>query len=197
MKQRAFNLIEMMTAMAIAGLILVLSMPHLQNGALGMSLRLAATEVSGVLSAARMYAQQKNVNVAVAFDVHDDQVTWTLYRDGNHNGVRRAEIQRGIDLPVGGPRNLAHFGRRIRFGFPPGKIREIGNPERLMDRSEDPIRFNQSDMASFSAIGSATPGTVYLTDGISRLSAVRVTNKSGKIVIWEYLNDLQQWRRTS
>lgn len=195
---RAFNLLELMLVLAILGLLCAIGIPALQQASLSMTLRLAAGEVASTLSAARVFALRHNANVAVAFKSRPDGVTWTLYRDGNGDGVRNADILRGIDTPLGGNRQLAHFGKRIRFGFPNGPApADISNPGRPIENLNDPIRFNSSDLASFSAGGTATSGTIYLTDGQHGLTAVRVTNQSGKVVIWEYDTKIERWRRAS
>ena len=43
-------------------------------------------------------------------------------------------------------------------------------------------------MASFDPLGTATPGTVYLTDGREILVAVRVTDRTGRVrtMIYDY-----------
>lgn len=62
-----------------------------------------------------------------------------------------------------------------------------------MDRLDDPIRFNQSDLASFGPLGTATPGTLYLTDRRSRLTAVRVTSRTGRVRVLRYDPGARTW----
>ena len=62
-----------------------------------------------------------------------------------------------------------------------------------MDRLDDPIRFNQSDLASFDPLGTATPGSLYLTDGQSRLTAVRVTSRTGRVRVLRYDSRARAW----
>lgn len=50
-------------------------------------------------------------------------------------------------------------------------------------------------MASFSALGTASPGTAYITNGKDRLMAIRIGNLSGKVTLWEYDRAIQRWRR--
>ena len=63
-----------------------------------------------------------------------------------------------------------------------------------MDRLDDPIRFNQSDLASFDPLGTATPGSLYLTDRRSLLAAVRVTSRTGRIRVLRYDSRARTWR---
>ena len=88
-------------------------------------------------------------------------------------------------------RDLVRLERSQPFGPPPA---DPGSPGRQLDRLDDPIRFNQSDLASFSPLGAATAGSVYLTDGRSRLAAVRVFNRTGKVRVLVYDPKERVWR---
>ena len=45
------------------------------------------------------------------------------------------------------------------------RVPDPGSPGHYLDRIDDPIRFNSSDICSFSPMGESTPGSVYLWDG--------------------------------
>ena len=193
---RAFTLIDSLAALAIVGLFAAIGWPSLGRALEKTELRLATGEVAAAFYQARVYALRQSANVAVAFEVRDNGVFWTLYRDGDGDGVLREDIRRGKDVAVTGAKRLERFGARVRFGFPPGKAPvEIGDPTRRIQNLDRPLRFGGSDMASFSARGTATPGTVYLTGGNHRLMAVRVTSLSGKVSLWEYNPEIQRWKR--
>ena len=191
-----FSLVEALVYLALISLITAASVPAIVYWAGGVRVQLAAGEMTGVMHRARIFSAQRNAKVAVKFDVQSNGVvTHALYRDGDGDGVRNADIDTGVDPEVRPPRRLAHLGRRIRFGFPPGKPpRDPGNPRRRLDRLHDPIRFNRSDLASFNPRGTATPGTIYVTDGRRHLAAVRVNNRSGKISVIYYDPDAEVWR---
>ncbi len=61
-----------------------------------------------------------------------------------------------------------------------------------MDRLDDPIRFNDSDLASFSPLGTSTPGSVYLCNR-RRLMVVRLLDRTGKVNILTYDSKTQKW----
>ena len=134
-----------------------------------------------MLRLARSWAVVHDANVAVKFrTAADGTVTFTLYRDGNGNGVLTADINAGKDPQVEPPRRLSNFGRGVGFGFPPGPPpADPGSPGHSLTPG-DPIRFNASDLASFSPLGTSTPGSLYLTDSRNRLVAVRLDNRAGK-----------------
>lgn len=189
------SLLEILVAGAIISLVLAAGVPPLAHWVGGLRVGMAAAEVAGALQMARLYAARSNVNVAVKFRTEaDGTVTYALYRDGDGDGVRNRDIDRGIDPVERAPRPLGGFGGDVRFGFPPGKAPRDPVTGRRMVRLDDPIRFNRSDLASFSSRGTATPGTVYLTDGRYHLAAARVNNLAGKVVVLRYDPEDEVWR---
>ena len=193
-RQSGFQLLELLTVLAVAALLGAVGVPPLLRASAESRARLAAAEIVGVLRLASSYAVRNGVNVAVKFRRYGNDVTWELCQDGDGDGVLSADISSGVDPTVEPPRKLQHVGRDVRFGFPPGPApRDPGDPHRRLDRLDDPIRFNRSDLASFNPLGGATPGSVYLTDGDSRLVVVRVLGTTGKVRTASYDRRSQTW----
>lgn len=192
--QEGFQLLELVVVLLIFALLATLVTPPLLRASADLRVRLAATELAGVLRRARALAVTRSANVAVKFRATaDGRVTYTLYRDGDGDGVRNRDIDRGIDPPLGHPRRLAHMGASVGFGIP-GQLRPRSpGSRRRLGRLHDPIRFNRSDLASFSPLGSATPGSLYLTDGRDRLAVVRVFHRSGRVRILTYDPRTETW----
>ena len=158
--QTGVSLVETLVLFAVAMTLAATGVPPLLDWSSGLRVDLAAGEMLGVMHQARGYAARYNVKVAVKFRTEPGGiVTHALYRDGDGDGVRSADIASGADPEVRPPRRLAYFGRRVRFGFPRGRApRDPSDPRRRLDRLEDPIRFNRSDLASFGPRGTSTPG---------------------------------------
>ncbi len=193
--ERGYQLIELLIAMAISSLVLVLGIPPLLSLAAGLRVELAAAEVASTFHVARAYAIRHDANVGLKFQVDaDGTVTWALFRDGDGDGVLTADILSGDDPQVLPRTRIAHLGRQIHFGFPPGRApRDPGDPRRRLSGLDDPIRFNRSDIAAFSPLGTATPGTVYVTDGMRHLSAARVFGRTGRIGCLVYDVVKERW----
>lgn len=190
-----YQLIEAIVSAAIVMITAGFLLPPLLRLADGRRVRLAAAELGAVLNEARSNAIRYNCNVGVKFVEEDDRVHFVLYRDGNGDGVRSRDIDSGVDPPLGQPRTLTHLGRHIRFGFPPGRPpRDPGDPRRRLRRLDDPIRFNRSNIASFGPLGGSTPGSLYVTDSLRHLAAVRVFGRTGKVKVlrWDAIED--RWR---
>lgn len=196
--QRGFTLAELLLALALTAVIAAATAPAMLNSFHRLRVEMAARETARILQAARSYAVRHNARVGVKFYPGTDggETTWTLYLDGDGDGVRTRDLERGIDPPVPAPgsgeRRPARFAGGVTFGFPGGPLPRDPSGRRLTRRS-DPIRFNRSDIASFGPLGTATPGTLYLSDGL-RLAAVRVTGTTGRVRVLAYRRDSRQWR---
>lgn len=191
--QRGFNLLELLTVLAVLGLVATLAVPSLMRASAEGRLKTAAWEVASAFRLARSFAVRHGAKVGVRFHTGTaGKVTWTLHRDGDGDGVRNADIESGTD-PVVTARRLQRLGPGMRLGFPPGDApRDPGGRGRI-GRLEDPVRFNRSDIASFSPLGTATPGSVYLTDGSGGLAAVRVTGRTGRVQVLFYDPVAESW----
>lgn len=172
--------IELLLGMAIAATVLSLIVPGVLHLRAAIAVRSAAGQVQTAFYRARSVAITRGVLVGVKFRRNGARHEWALYADGNGNGVRNAEITSGVDRPLGvfypWDRNDVMPG--ILSGTP---VPDPGRPGSPLDRPNDPIRFNASDICSFSPVGESTPGSVYLWDGHDRMAVVRVFGRSAKI----------------
>ena len=51
---------------------------------------------------------------------------------------------------------------------------------------DDPIRIGSTDLLSFGPLGTATSGTLFLTDRHTRLYAVVLYGRTAKIRVWRF-----------
>jgi len=195
-RQSGFTLVELLVTVAILALVATLAAPPLLRAASGLVTRLAAEEIAVALEQARMYSIRHSMKVGLKFRVGaDGAVSWALYRDGDGDGVRTVDIDSGVDPRLTSFRSLVHFGRTARLGFPRGEApRDPSDPYRKLDRLDDPIRFNRSDIASFSPLDGATPGSVYVTDGEHHLYAVRLYNRTSRVHLLRWNRAELRWQ---
>lgn len=174
------SLIELLCVLLILALLITALAPPVRSMASGLRLRLAAAEVAGILYRARSRAVLLGMSVGVRFGVAGQRVTYQLFQDGDGDGVLKRDVERGIDTPLEPPRRVGHLGSDIAFGFPPNPPPRdpAGRP---LTRLDDPVRFNRSDTASFSPLGTSTPGSLYLTDHRDGLVVLRLSNRTGKV----------------
>jgi hypothetical protein len=127
-------------------------------------------------------AIRNNVYTAIRFERGEAGADFSVYTDGNRNGVRSRDIEEGIDARVAGPLPLEGHAPGVRLGILPDL--PAPPPEEGRLEGDDPIRFGRGEILSFSPLGTSTPGTYYLVgDGIQ--GAVRVTaNARVRLLIW-------------
>jgi hypothetical protein len=177
------------------GLALLVALPTLSQVVRRTRLEAATRHVAQTLVAARW--QALTIGQATGLRLRrtpDGGLTWTLFRDGNGNGIRTADLERGIDLAVDTPAARRRLAPGVRAGVL--EDREIPRlpPQRgLLTRLEDPIKFGASDLASFSPLGSATAGSLYLTDG-QDMTALVVNGQTGRLRLFRFDLTADDWK---
>ena len=188
------SVVGLAIALAVAIVGIAVAAPSAMHLKESVAIRSAAGEATTALLRARAYALARGVHVGVKFRRNGDRYEWALYRDGNGNGVRTAEIARGVDRPLG--LSIEWSRRDVRPGiFTDIRVPDPGQPGSYLDRPEDPIRFNASDICSFSPAGESTPGSIYLSDGHNRMAVVRVLGRTAKIRVLYHRRGERGWRK--
>jgi len=177
MNERGRTLMEMLVVLAIVVVMAAVSIPYLEAYSEESHLLGAGRQFKGEFRRARSIAARLNVYTAIRFEALPEGMHFSLYADGNHNGVRSADIADGIDSRVSGPFKLTGGAPGVRVGINPD-VPEIPPATGILDTS-DPIRFG-ADMLSFSPMGTATPGTFYLAGKYAQ-AGVRVTAGSARV----------------
>ena len=191
---RGFSPVELIVVFALAAILLAATAHGAFQIQSALAVRSAAAELAATFFRARAYALVRGVTVGIKFRRDGGQYEWALYRDGNGNGIRSAEIASGVDRSLGlsivWPRN------DVRPGILTGSsVPDLSAPGKKLDRPDDPIRFNNSDICSFSPAGESTPGSIYLWDGRDRMAVLRVFGRSAKVRTLYYFRGEKSWRR--
>ena len=195
--ERGVSLVELVIALALLAMAVLIAAPPLMSASASLRVDLATQELVGAMRLARSHAILHSAKVAVRFypEPERGRIGWALFRDGDGDGVRNADIDSGDDPRLTQTRWFAHLGGRVGFGFPADTTpRDPGDPRRRLDRLDDPVRFNQSELASFDPLGGSTPGSLYVTDGRRHLSVIRLHGRTGKLRVLRWDADADQWR---
>jgi prepilin-type N-terminal cleavage/methylation domain-containing protein len=182
MNERGHTLTEMLTVVAIILILASIAVPNLRASAVEAHLLGAGRLFKAEFRRARSIATARNTYTAIRFEREPDGDYFSVYVDGNLNGVRSDEIRSGWDRRLSGPFRLDGRAPGVRVGINPG-VPAIPPESGTLDG--DPIRFGRSNMVSFSPLGTATPGTFYLASK-GRQAAVRVTGGSARVrlMVW-------------
>lgn len=181
MNQRGFTLLELCLAVLILAVLFAVSLPHVRAYSDVAYVEAAGRAFEGEFRKAYSMAVRGGVQTAIVFEAETQPPTYSIYADRNHNGVRRADIRNGIDTRVAGPIPLTAGLPDVRVGINPG-VPAIPPARGTLDTS-DPIRFGNSNILSFSPLGTATPGTFYLA-GRQLQAAVRVVAGTARVRLW-------------
>ena len=183
MGSRGFSLVEMTVSVGIVLAMAAVAAPAFRAHFADAHLLGAAQQFKSRFRLAYSTAVRSGVYTAIRFERRaDGGVTYSVYADGNGNGVLSADIAKGTDRRIEGPLLLSGGAPGVWVGLNPG-VPELPPEHGLL--SGDPIRFGVSDTLSFSPLGTATPGTFYLA-GYSAQAAVRVTGGSARVrlMLW-------------
>lgn len=191
---RGITLPEVLTSLAILSLAAGLSASAAHVLAGMSSLRAASHEIASVFTQTRSRAIQRGANCGVKWIGLNGDLTLEIHDDGDGDGVRNDDIERGVDPLVFGPISVKNRWPKVTVGFLAGftALDPKGNP--VGDLS-DPIRFGKSDIASFSPVGDCSPGSVWLGDGRTRQSLVRLSPATAAISIHEWAAARKSWIR--
>jgi hypothetical protein len=183
MSQRGYSLVEATVAMGVILVMAAVAVPHFRARFADAHILGAGQQFRSSFRLAWSTAVRTGVYTGIRFERLDDgRVFYSVYSDGNTNGVRSVDITSGEDRRIAGPYPLSGGAPTVRVGINPG----VPNlPPATGELSGDPVRFGRSDILSFSPLGTATPGTFYLA-GDSAQAAVRVNGGTARVrlMLW-------------
>ena len=190
-----FSLVELLAALTLLGLVVVLGFPAAADRLADSRASAAAREMALLLQSLRWRAVASSASHGVLFVRTGSRWSWLLVRDGNGNGLSTAEVRSGIDLTLSGPHRFGDVVAGIVPGFPPApRIPNIPPRSGAISNLTDPVQFGSSDLVSFSPLGSASSGTIYLTDRKHALRAVVLFGPTGRVRVWRLDTREGRWR---
>lgn len=190
-RQQGTTLIEILVVIVIIGILVLCAVPAFANYRRQSSVMAAANEMRGMLRSVRSRAIARGRNAGVKFVKSGNDWTYTLYDDGNGNGIANADITRKIDKRYFGPAVVMPSFRTASISLLPKTIKDPDGDKLLP--TDNALQFGNSTICSFSDLGSGTAGTIYISDGVSNLFCVRVYGASGKVRILRYDAGKQKW----
>jgi hypothetical protein len=165
-----------MTVIAIFFVVVTAAIPITAAYVHESRVRGAALYLRSLFRQVRARAASEARYVGVVFDGSDDPV-FSIHADGNHNGIRRADIKQGVDPELRGTYRLTETFPGVHWGTLPAGASEPFLPG---------LRIGRSQIVSFSPLGSSTSGTLYLSSQYGYVYAVVVLGSTGRVRIARY-----------
>jgi prepilin-type N-terminal cleavage/methylation domain-containing protein len=162
---RGFTLVEVLFALGLFLVLSGLAVPQLLVGIDRSRARAAARFLAARMALARSQAVARSQTVALRFAHDAGGVSLTAYADGNGNGVRSKDIASRDDPLLDSPVTLSDL-------FPGVVISSLS--------------IGSSGIVSFTPVGTATSGTVYIRGRDGTRYAVRVLGATGRTRVLRY-----------
>ena len=177
-----FSLIELLFSMAIAGTLTAMAVPQGLRALDDFRTRSAARYLAAQVLDARFTAIKQWTTNGLRFEAVGADYRISRVADGNHNGLRTSEIQRGVDRTLNEPERLdAHFSG-VAFGILEGVPDADGQPA----NGADGVRLGTSKVLSLNPDGTASSGTLYVHGRDRSQYAVRVLGVTARIRVLKF-----------
>jgi prepilin-type N-terminal cleavage/methylation domain-containing protein len=185
-----FSLVELLAVIAIITTMAAATIPGVLAAIDDERTYGAAWYVSTRLQRARMDAVAQSRMVAMRIVQIGTTYELSMYADGNGNGVRTADIQRGIDRQLMPPERLPWLFSGVDFGVMPNlpPVDPSGTAP-----GTDPIKLGPGNLVSFAAAGTSTSGSLYIRGRRSAQYVVRIFGETGKTRVLKFDSRVRRW----
>jgi prepilin-type N-terminal cleavage/methylation domain-containing protein len=185
-----YSLIEVLVATMLLVIVTAMAVPIVLYSAEYSRAAGAARYVAARMGTVRMEALKRSTYVALRFEDEDGHYRFSTYIDGNGNGIRSSEVARQIDFPLGRADQLEDHFPGVTFGFYDDVLPVMPDDALI---GGDPIRIGRSEFLSFSPLGSATSGTLYVRGQGKQQFAVRVLGVTGRVSVLRFDFQNRRW----
>jgi len=188
---KGYSVIEFLFVTSLCLTLGAIAVPQTLAGLDDIRAESAARYVATRLQRARMEAVMHSAAVAVQFTQTAGGFTYAMYVDGNRNGVLARDIQRGADRRLGAVERLPDQFPGVDFGA------LLGLPavdSGSAPPGSDPIRLGAGNVVSFSATGTASPGSIYIRGRGTAQFVVRILGVTGKTRVLKFDGRSRLWK---
>jgi type II secretory pathway pseudopilin PulG len=182
-------MVELMLAVSIAGIVTAIAIPQAVHALDEYRTRAAAHYLAMRLADARSDAIKRSTYVGLRFEAVGADYQFTEVADGNGDGLRTVDVQRGDDPVVVPPDMLTWHFNGVTFGILAGVPDTDGSPA----GTNDGVRLGASRLLSMNPNGSSSSGTLYVHGRGRAQYAVRVLGATGRVRVVRYDHVRRKW----
>lgn len=190
MARTGYSLIELLFALFTAATVSAMAVPPFIAAIDEYRTAGAVRYISTRIQRTRMEAVTRSTNAAMQFVQAGTGYSFGTYVDGNGDGVRTPDIQNGIDRSLGAMERLPDNYAGVDFGLLPGLPPvDPGSPA----AGTDPVRLGNSNLLSYSSIGTSTSGSLYIHGRSQVQYVIRILGDTGRTRVLEFDPRSRQW----
>ena len=192
---RGLTLVELLAALVLIGILTSVLLPTGAEIVADARAAAGAREMAATLQALRWKAVSANRTYGLFFALDRQGWHWVVVLDGNGNGLRTGEVLDGTDPVVSGPYRMEDRVEGLYLGFPAvPSVPAIPPRSGSIANLSDPVKFGNSNLISFSPLGTASSGTLYLTDRRYALRAVVLFGPTVRVRVWRFDTREALWK---
>jgi len=184
-----FTILELLFVIAIAGTVTTIAVPQGLRALDDFRTRSAARSLAQRLADARLSAIRRSTTVGLRFEPGFPDYFVSTMVDGNRNGLRSIDAQRGIDVPITQPETLDTHFAGVSFGM----LTDVPDADGQPANGADGVRIGSSRFLSMNPDGTSSSGTLYVHGRERSQYAVRVFGTTGRVRVLRYDFGLRRW----
>ena len=188
---RGAAIIDIIVATSICVLMAAIAVPVIGGTLDRERTIIGARYLAGLLQRARLESLKRARPVAVRVEVIGERAQLRLFEDRNGNGVLQRDIDHGIDLPLTPMEWLDDQTPDISLRINQ-EVTDVSGVVTL-EPGDDPLRIGNTSLLTFSPVGSATSGTLYVAAHRGPQMAIRVFGATGRVRVLMFDTQTRQW----
>jgi hypothetical protein len=188
---RGYSVLELMFVGTISLTLGAVATPQVLRSVNDLRAAGAVRYLATKLQQTRMESVSRSSDVGWQFVPTDRGYSYSLYVDGNGNGIRTSEIRSGVDSQIVPVEQLSDQFAGVDFGAIPDlpPVDAGGTPP-----GDDPIRLGSSSILTFTPLGSSSSGSLYVRGPQNVQYALRILGETGKVRILKFDPGARQWK---
>ena len=190
---RGYTLIETVVTASLCTVLGAMALPMIGRTLDRERTIIGAQFLAGQLQRARLESLRRARAVAVRLELVGGRASVQLFADGDGDGVLQRDVDLGVDPSLTPLEFLDDRSRDVslRINQP---VTDAGGSGELSP-GDDPLRIGATALLSFSPLGGATAGTLYVAARRGPQMAIRVFGGTGRVRILTFDAQARQWRQ--